>query len=302
MDAADLRELHGVSVSEAPWYFRLGRYLARNNIRGGHRLVDELRRIGLLDRLVSYPLTNGVKLHVPLWRPSNCWDATDVNSYEVRFLRLLASAVRRLPRGVTFVDCGADIGTVSAMMVSRCTNISSVIAFEPNRAAHNVLAKNLATFRIHAEARNVAVGEFCGRGRLTTPSVDRSAHAAYIVPAADGDIAVQRVDDLALAVDAPCVIKIDVEGSELDVVHGAARTIAQAGELLVAFEAHPKVAARTRQDPIEVVQALLATGRDWDFEVDVDPLFELDPDRPLFEQLPATRVYNVIAHSPVRSS
>ena len=100
-----------------------------------------------------------------------------------------------------------------------------------------------------------------------------------------------------LSTGTPCAIKIDVEGSECSVVHGARHTIAHAGDLLVAFEAHPKVAARTRQDPVEVMRALLATGREFSFEVDTDPVMTVTADRPFFQQLAPNRVYNVIARS-----
>src|SRR5688572_26926640 len=52
----DLRELSNAPVREAPWYFRLGRYLSRHRIRGGDRLVIEVRKRGLLDRLAVYSL------------------------------------------------------------------------------------------------------------------------------------------------------------------------------------------------------------------------------------------------------
>lgn len=297
MEELDFKELHNAPVGDAPWYFRLARYLARRKIRGGDRLVLEARKRGLLDRLAEYPLANDVTLQVPLWRPCNSWDQEDVLRYEAAFMRGLSSAIHQLPHGVTFVDCGADIGTVSAHIVSRCKNVASVIAFEPNRAAHAVLAHNLAAMRIRTEARNVAVGDFTGRGTLVTPETDPSAHAAFIVPSCDGTIPVQRIDDLDLPPGAPCAIKIDVEGSECNVVQGAARTIERAGELLVAFEAHPKVAARTKQDPVEVMCALLDTGRDFAFGVDDGPATAVTADHAFFKQVPPNRVYNVIARS-----
>lgn len=298
----DLRELSNAPVAEVPWFFRLGRFLSRHKIRGGERLIAEARRLGLLDQLAIYSLGD-VDLRVPLWRPCNQWLEDDVLEYEAAFMRVLAGEVGALRGGVTLVDCGADIGTVSAHLVSRCRNISRVIAFEPNRAAFRVLRQNLDAMRVETEARHAAVGSFRGRGKLVRSKDDPSAHAMYVEPCKDGPIRVERVDDLAIERNTPCVIKVDVEGTETSVIEGARQTIQRASEVLVAFEAHPRVAARIGQDPVEVMQALLAIRSDFTFEVDTTPAQAVTPDRSLFEQLPPNRkrVHNVIARSSPRS-
>jgi FkbM family methyltransferase len=295
-DDDDLRELANAPVAEVPWFFRLGRFLAKRKIRGGDRLIAEARRRGLLDQLAVYSLGD-IKLHVPLWRPCNNWLEEDVLSYEAAFMRVLAEHVSQLVGDVTLFDCGADIGTVSAHLVSRCKNIARVVAFEPNTAAYRVLAQNLAAMPVSAEARHAAVGEFRGRGTLVKSPDDPSAHAMFIAPCETGGIEVQRVDDVGIRDGAPCVIKIDVEGTEARVVEGAARTIRRAGDLIVAFEAHPRVAERLGRDPVEVMQALRELRPDVRFVVDTTPARPLSADAAIFEQLPATRVYNVLALS-----
>jgi FkbM family methyltransferase len=292
----DQRQVAHAPIANAPWYFRLGRYLSKNKIRGGERLIAEARRRGYLDRLALYPLSDEVSLRVPLWRPCNQWDAEDVKTYESAFMRALADAVCSLEGDVTLIDCGADIGTVSAHLVSRCKNIESVIAFEPNPAAHQVLALNIASLRIAGDARNAAVGNMSRRGRLVHAEGDPSAHAMYIVPDEQGPIKVERVDDLGLA-PAACVIKIDVEGTEMTVVAGAERTIKSSDRVLVAFEAHYKVCQRTGEDPTEIMKALLAIRPNFTFEVDTTPTRTVSAYVPFFDQVPATRVYNVIARS-----
>jgi hypothetical protein len=135
--------------------------------------------------------------------------------------------------------------------------------------------------------------------KLVKSDLDPSAHAMYVAPVTDVPIRVVRLDDIDVARGASCVIKIDVEGAEAAVVAGAARTIRQAGEVVVAFEAHSRIAERRGRDPIEVMQALIALRPDFTFVVDTLPAREIDPDRRLFDQLPPKRVYNVIASSRV---
>lgn len=294
-DEFDQRVLSDPPISQPPWYFRIGRFLSKRRIRGGDRLLSVARRRGLLDRLVVYSLTPDVALHVPLWRPCNGWDAADVLAYEEDLVHALGNAIDRMAGAVTLVDCGADIGMISARLVARCRNIRAVVAFEPNPAAYGVLVQNLRALGVAGDARRAAVGNFDGRGALVGSADDPSAHAMHVVRRDDGDIAVERIDDLGLG-DGPCVIKIDVEGTEAAVVEGAARTIAGAPEVVVAFEAHPRVARRTGRDPSEVLRALRAL-RPFTFRTDRSPARTVTPDAPFFDQVAPDRVYNVIARS-----
>jgi FkbM family methyltransferase len=291
----DQRAIPDAPLAQAPWYFRFARFLERRSIRGGARLLREARKRGLLDRLAVYSLGQ-IQLRVPLWRPCNAWTEDDVREYEARLMDAIAQTIHGWS-DVTLVDCGADIGTISAHLVSRCPNISTVVAFEPNAAAYHVLAENLRNMNLRANARHAAVGSFNGQGKLVQSPLDPSAHAMFIEPAMDGDIAVQRIDDLDLPAGSSVLIKIDVEGSEAAVVEGALRTIRDAGAVVVAFEAHPRVTRRTGEDPVRVMRALRSVRPDMTFVVDTVPIQPLGDDRPLFEQLPPDRVYNVIASS-----
>jgi hypothetical protein len=51
-------------------------------------------------------------------------------------------------------------------------------------------------------------------------------------------------------------LKLDIEGGELEALKGAAETIVSARECVVTVEAHPVVAKRVGQDPVECLQFL----------------------------------------------
>jgi FkbM family methyltransferase len=295
-DGFDARALPDAKVMEVPWYFRLGRFLAKHHIRGGNRIVSAARRRGLLNRLALYPVGK-IELRVPLWRPSNEWDADDVLRYDAPFITALAAAIERLPSRVTVIDCGADIGTVSALLVACCSNVSRVIAFEPSPGAYDVLRKNLAGMPVHGTARYAAAGSDSGRCELVHDADDQSAHAMYIVPRENGTIEVEPIDSLGIATDRPCVIKIGVEGSEASVIAGAMLTIRRASAVVVAFRAHPRITRRTGEDPVQIMRALRAIRADMTFTIDSAPDRRISLDIPLFEQLPADRVYNVVGCS-----
>jgi FkbM family methyltransferase len=295
-ESFDLKALPDAKVAAVPWYFRLGHYLAKRGIPTGRRLLHEARRRGLLDQLAVYPVGH-IQLRVPLWRPCNEWDADDVLAYEAPFIASFAAAISRLPPKVTLIDCGADIGTVSAQLVGRCRNITRVIAFEPNPAAFDVLRANLDALPVRAHARYAAVGSDPGRCQLVRDTYDPSAHAMFVVPQEAGPIEIEQIDALELPPDTPIAIKIDVEGSEAAVAAGALMTIRRASAVAVAFEAVPRVTRRTGEDPIQILRALRATRADFTFSIDQAPQLRPSLDVPLFEQLPPDRVYNVVACS-----
>jgi len=295
-DTYDLREVPEAKIRAVPWFFRLGRYLVRRKLRGGTRLVSQARRLGLLDQFAQYRIGD-LDLVVPLWRPCNEWDADDVLAHEARFVQAFGEAIRSMQGRVTLLDCGADIGTVSTLLVATCGNIKRLIAFEPNETAYNVLMTNVMAMPIRALARYAAVGSCSGRCQLVRDPHDASAHAMYIEPTAGGPIEVEQIDSLDVEPDQPLAIKIDVEGTEASVIAGAMLTIRRASEVIVAFEAHPRVLRRTGADPIHIMRALHTIRPNFTFSVDIDPGLDLTLDRPLSEQLPTDRVYNVIAWS-----
>lgn len=277
-------------ATEAPWYFRLGRFLSKRNIRGGDRLLLEARKRGLLDRLVVYSLVDDVQLVVPLWRACNAWDQDDVRAHDAAFVRGLSGAIRELPGRVTLIDADADIGTLAAHLVTRCKNIVAVAAFEPNRTAHAVLSQNLRGLPVRADAHHGVLGSFSGIGKRVGTDV---------VPDDGGTIVVERVDDLGIRAGTSCALRFGVEGRERPVLAGATRTIREAGALLLAFETDPRIARRTGRDPVEIMRELLEI-RSLRFEIDTTPVRALIADRPLFEQVPPDRVYNVIARTTER--
>jgi hypothetical protein len=104
------------------------------------------------------------------------------------------------------------------------------------------------------------------------------------------------LDDMALT--GPVVIKLDVEGAELDALQGAIGLLRQAPRADVVFEAHISQAERIQQDPSEILR-WLRDIRPWTFEVLDVPGMIPDPDRPFFDQIqdPEPIGYNVLALS-----
>lgn len=281
-----------------PWSFRLATFLNRHRIRGGYRLLDTAAALGWLDELVRYELANGVAILVPLARRENRWTREEVEQYEWRPVALFCERLTALAGPVRLVDCGADIGLFAARVAARVPGLVEVLAFEPNAEAHRVLLENVALLGRPARAQRAALGSARGRGVLQSVARDRSAHAQFVVgaPAGGGDFDVLCIDDLALPRDAALGLKIDVEGSEWEVLRGAQRTLSEVPHFVIAFEAHREVCRRTGLDPCELLR-WLARLRPIEYIVAERRDLAVDPARPFFEQVDAPPICNLVVWS-----
>lgn len=240
-------------VTRAPLLLSLARTMTRWGIRGGDRLVGILGQLGMLNVVAQYQLGRAVSFSVPLFRADTCWDKRNVEDYERQLIHSFCRLLEPLFDVVLF-DCGADIGTFSALVCSQTSRVTRVIAFEPNPDVTGFMKRNLSQLRIPARAITKAVGCCKGTGRLEVPDYDNSDYARFLVPG-DGPLEVVTIDSLGVR-GGDVAIKIDVEGGELEVLKGAAETIASARKCVITVEAHPLVAMRTKRDPVECLRFL----------------------------------------------
>lgn len=147
----------------------------------------------------------------------------------------VTEAIWRLidPREIA-VDIGANIGHMTSAMAVRVGTGGTVVAFEPHPEIFRELSSNAGRWsadRRWAEIRlhELALSDRHGSASLSTPA-DFAANrgAAALVKDADAAAAPGQVDEVRLArldeiLDADVgVMKIDVEGHELEVLAGAA--------------------------------------------------------------------------------
>src|SRR5208337_3965459 len=103
------------TVSGAPLGLRVARILSRSHVRGAGALTRLLGRLGRLDKIAQYELGTA-KFGVPLGRIP--WDFSDLTNYEAKLVASFCRAAASL-QNATLFDCGADIGTFSALVCSR---------------------------------------------------------------------------------------------------------------------------------------------------------------------------------------
>jgi FkbM family methyltransferase len=268
--------------------FRICRKLAARRVRGSDRLYQLLRRAGVF-RSFTYRV-GGAPFSIPVSNSDYACIAADVEGYESRLLESMAAILESFQDPV-LIDCGADIGSFSALLFCRSPKIREIVAIEPRPEVAPWLRRNMDALPVKTKVVMGAVSDFMGMGVMRHSQTDPSGHACYLAPDAAGDIEVITVDSLRLDA-AYVVLKIDVEGGELEALKGARGLLTGARQFAVSVEAHREVAARTGIDPIEYLR-FIDSIRKCEFRI-AETGAGVDLGRSFLAQCPLT-VSNVVA-------
>jgi FkbM family methyltransferase len=163
----------------------------------------------------------GAGLRVPILPQSEKYYWTGAHERHVQ--DTLADVLRP---GMTFWDIGAHIGFFSMLASRFVTSSGRVDAFEPFPPNQIRFAKSLKLNQLeNVCVHPIALGS---RSGITQFHINDSSLMGSLVP--QGDVAPLPVqclsaDDAARTLEPPDVMKIDVEGAELDVLQGAGRLL-----------------------------------------------------------------------------
>ncbi|WP_249142885.1 FkbM family methyltransferase [Bradyrhizobium liaoningense] len=149
-----------------------------------------------------------------LWRNRNlrAEDADFVGSY--------------LQPGETFVDVGANVGQLSLAAAMRVARSGRVIAIEAHPRICKYLLGNIRLNGLTVEVHNTAVGSTDGELVFTDFRSDDMNFACATPPPGSAALRVPvRTLDSIVENRAVDLLKVDVEGFEVDLLKGAAQTI-----------------------------------------------------------------------------
>lgn len=158
------------------------------------------------------------------------------------------------------VDVGANIGYTTSLLASRSGPEGHVISFEPAPDVFALLASNIRSWReaciAEIDARQMAVSSVESQLMLATPVADHgdsgSRTLENIADRLDA-VSVQSSTLDASSLGSIDVLKIDVEGHELSVLHGCDRLLGRRAIRDVVFEEH-------RRPPTPVTVRLAEAG------------------------------------------
>ncbi len=245
-------------VEGTPWYMRVGNFMARRGYPGAWRYKGVIEKLGLMNVIARYEVTGphgSTILETPLYNSSAAFDQWDMENYESSVIRAMQLSAKAMGGDVCLIDCGAQIGLISARACVHCPEIKEVVSFEPNAEYYEFLVKNLGRLQVTSRSFQAAVADYRGHARLLRlPAYGDAGN--YIELADDGPIVVMRIDDLDLPTGSHLILKLDVEGGEYAAVSGARRTISEAEEFTLIAELHPAVIKRTGIHPFEIVSLL----------------------------------------------
>jgi FkbM family methyltransferase len=177
----------------------------------------------------------------------------------------LQFAIEQARQGGTIVDVGANIGLYTAACGTAAGGRGHVLALEPGPSTFTKLAETCRMLGLrNVTMLQAAAGKTDGSGVLVTdpdaPDVHQHlADARAHTPANSIVVDTRRLDDL---VDPSSVtlLKIDVEGHEVDVLEGAPRILAN-GKAHLIVEFFPDALAASGTSPEELWQSISRTHR-----------------------------------------
>lgn len=205
------------------WMLRKGRAQVANFV--GRPFTYQHRTLG---RFVYHP-SDDLSRHVLLY---------DFEEPELRF------AMRHAQGGGTILDVGANIGVFTAACARAAGERGSVIALEPSPATFAKLRLTCARLGLkNVDLRPIAAARENGRARFIADGIHELRQ--HLADARDSggpsiEVEARRLDEVCGdRVQSVTLVKVDVEGHEVDALSGATR-ILENGRAHLIVEVYPR--------------------------------------------------------------
>ena len=216
-------------------------------------------RYGLLYAAAQLHHAPGVAMHLmPTDEGHACIAFTGV--YELKLTRHLVAAARR---GGVLVDVGANYGYYSLLWAAQQPH-NRVVAFEASPRNFAPLEENIARnqFTERVELHRVALGRAAGSLEFDLGPTEQSGWGGLAGTASQNTLVVDvvRLDEVWLRADDIAVLKVDVEGADTWVLHGAQRLLQQQRIKAVYYEENKPRMRALGIEPGDAETFLVAMG------------------------------------------
>jgi FkbM family methyltransferase len=248
---------------EPGWYFDVAAHDASPRVRF-RRDLWEYYRVRRIERPVTLRWHDGLKVRAFLGNDMSLCLYVG-GSFEPNEFVFLRSVLRP---GMVFLDGGANDGLYSLFAARQLGPDGIVIAVEPSEREYERLVANLSVNRLATvRPQKVALGKEQGTGTLaiaeqghegqntmgtsvSNPTVETTRHESVVVDTIDELVIREELTRLDF-------LKLDVEGSEVDVLEGARETIGRFRPLMLLEAEDERLASqrRTKEDFVRLVTA-----------------------------------------------
>jgi len=183
--------------------------------------------------------------------------------YEPGTTRLFQEIVKP---GMMVVDIGAHVGYYTLLAAKLVGPTGKVYAFEPEQDNHAILLKNIELNRYdNVAAARMAVSDRRGSSTIYLTALDSGRHSMYrhgLPERGSAPVETTTVDSFLESEGWPRVdlIKIDVEGAEVDVLDGMPQLLEKSGQLKLIVEFNPALLQSAGVAPLQFLGRLASPG------------------------------------------
>lgn len=258
-------------VDAAPWWINASAAAIRRLPFGRYRAAHAMRGLRLGPFLMRLPADAGRQLFVCDLRDAISREVCFTGRYEPQETQLIETLLRP---GMTVIDAGAHWGYFTLLCAHRVGPSGRVLSLEPNSRLLGLLRLNVEANTLRqVECLGVAAADSRGTAAFASfREGDDNWGISRLVPAgatADSQVQTIAIDDLVAErrIAKVDLIKIDVEGAELDVLEGMAAGLRSHRYTHVLLECHPAQLAERGASVDECLDALRTAGyRGWSIE------------------------------------
>lgn len=187
-----------------------------------------------------------------------------MDQFEQETVRIIE---RKLGSGMIMVDIGAHVGYFSLLGASLVGNSGKIYAFEPEPENYKLLSDNIKRNGYqNVSAQNKAVSGVSGQAELFISGLDNGSHSIYQNEKrkTTGFVPVETVnlDEFIRSEGSPKVdlIKIDVEGAEIDVIQGMTDTLNREEAPTLLIEFCPFLLEAAGKQPVDLIKLVRQLG------------------------------------------